>query len=832
MHSLLIGAGLLAEATTDSFAFVIWDKIWPIALMLLGFSFIVFVHELGHFAVAKWAGVRVIKFAIGFGKELFGFTRGETRYSFNMLPLGGYVKMLGQEDFDDKANELKFKQDPRSFVNKPISHRMAIVSAGVIMNAIFAFILFVIVFMVGLDVPTTKIGFVEPDSAADVAGLRRGDDIKRINDERILDFNSVSTAVLLATPHEPLSFIIERDGVRIRIPVKPEHKPELGHGQIGIQPGITQTIGWVAPGFDKDDPSSPRINDVLVEIEGQPVTDQNIDVMFKMLAYGTGNAVVERGDPDDPNAPVKRVSVKIPPNVALFPVNSVRSAPLAAPPVHLLGLTPLARFDTVDPDGIAAKAGIEVGDTILKWGEKTHPTHSWIARLIRDCPGQQIEFAVRKPNGESVTGFVSPERKKKGRPTVHARCVKIPEEQQTKGGPRAKFVDVRENGQAAEAGIANGFTVLKLDGVENPTAAQVSGAVRKKAGRRIKAVFGKLDGSKLTTVLRPESPGTIGANIRLIAEDFVRVGEVVETINGRQSPAAAAGIRGGSMIVSVDGQAIARWQDLIDRFREVAGSDAEVVCEDDSGQRYTVRMPIPRCVRTELGVGPEAEILSMADRGFVHMKTRRGMEDVRIGHHEGLRELLTQLLDEGKSRAKVTYRPNPAAETQVAEIEIDEAMVDPWLGRVRYRPKVALNTEMKLLQADSAIDAIGMGLQKTYYFIRIVYRSISALTSGTVGMENMSGPLGIVKIGGDVARNAGPMKFLFFLALISVNLAVLNFLPLPIVDGGLMVFLIVEKIKGSPVSLRVQVATQMVGLVLIISAFIFVTFNDALQIWG
>jgi regulator of sigma E protease len=101
----------------------------------------------------------------------------------------------------------------------------------------------------------------------------------------------------------------------------------------------------------------------------------------------------------------------------------------------------------------------------------------------------------------------------------------------------------------------------------------------------------------------------------------------------------------------------------------------------------------------------------------------------------------------------------------------------------------------------------------------------------SVGVENISGPLGIIDMGGKVAR-AGIIDFIFFMAIISANLAVINFLPLPIVDGGLMIFLIIEKIKGSPVSLRVQVATQMIGLFLIIGIFLFVTFNDAMRLWG
>ena len=153
----------------------------PYFLIFLGFSAVIFVHELGHFMVAKWANVRIEKFCIGFGRELFGFTRGETRYGFNLLPLGGYVKMLGQEDFEvDSTGELQVRDDPRSFAVQPVGHRMLIVSAGVVMNVIFAALLFMIVFTVGLQVFVTDVGFVKPNSPAAMAGLQRGDEIIKI----------------------------------------------------------------------------------------------------------------------------------------------------------------------------------------------------------------------------------------------------------------------------------------------------------------------------------------------------------------------------------------------------------------------------------------------------------------------------------------------------------------------------------------------------------------------------------------------------------------------------------------------------------------------------
>ena len=109
----------------------------------LGLGFVIFIHELGHFIMAKWNGVKVEKFSIGFGPTLFGFRRGETEYVVAALPLGGFVKMLG-EGVEDEANKCT---DPRAYPNKSVSARMAIISAGVIMNLFLAYACFVFKYM-------------------------------------------------------------------------------------------------------------------------------------------------------------------------------------------------------------------------------------------------------------------------------------------------------------------------------------------------------------------------------------------------------------------------------------------------------------------------------------------------------------------------------------------------------------------------------------------------------------------------------------------------------------------------------------------------------------
>ncbi|MCH9035101.1 MAG: site-2 protease family protein, partial [Planctomycetes bacterium] len=286
----------------------------------------------------------------------------------------------------------------------------------------------------------------------------------------------------------------------------------------------------------------------------------------------------------------------------------------------------------------------------------------------------------------------------------------------------------------------------------------------------------------------------------------------------------------GARILKVNEQAVSTWRDLIRQFREYAGGPVDLTYLDLDGGTHVVPFHVPHSLRTLLGIGPEARIVSVDGTTSVEIETGRGMETVHVAYHEGLRSLLSDLV--GKKHVAVGLRPTVLSPIETRYIDVTEDMVDPWVGRIAFRPNIDVAREMRILKGKNVLDAVRIGIHKTYYFILQVYTTIERMVvSRTVGVENLSGPLGIVSIGGQIAR-AGFVEFLFFMAIISANLAVINFLPLPIVDGGLMVFLIIEKIKGSPVSLRVQVATQMIGLFLIIGAFIFVTYNDALRMWG
>lgn len=814
---------LLAAASISS----TWAAVWPYLAMIGGFSLIVFVHELGHFAVAKWAGVRVERFAIGFGQELFGFTRGETRYSFNILPLGGYVKMLGQEDFDDKSEELKFKDDPRSFINKPVGHRMAIVSAGVVMNIIFACIAFMIVFLVGMEATPPRIAGVEPDSPAERAGLLPGDVVREINGEKVIEFSELRMAVLLAPLHEPIEFVVERDGNLMSFDIKPTYNapPSTRSIQrliVGITPGVTGEIVAVGPEIDQENPNHPRVGDKIVEFDGVAVTDINASSLFYTLPFAKGGIYVERKDPKNPNKPAERVRVEVPPLLALYP-----SDPGDPGSVNVLGLTPLPRFSLIDPRGRASLAGLEMGDTILSWNDEPFPNVSDVTRAVRDNPERDVPFVVHKSDGRMVRGFLRPKAHPRGVPTIQADLRPTTNDE---SGARVVFRSLQPGGSAAQAGIEEGDAVVKIRDRDNPTRPEVNEILQANRGKSVAVSVRKKNGQLVQTTVRPVAPGSIDALYNLVADDVLRTGEPVATLGGLPSPAAEASIPRGALITAVDGEKIKRWRDLIAKFQSAAGKTVQLAYTDRDGRPKTVPFRVPTTLQTLLDIGPEARIVSIDGRETVSIETSRGKESTSVGYHEGTRAILKELV--GKTSVPVQYRANPLASLETAYVDVTADMVDPWLSRVAFAPSIETAEATTILRGENALDAVRIGLHKTYYFVLQVYQTMERMIfTRSLGVDSVSGPLGIIDMGGKVAQ-AGWIKFLFFLAIISANLAVINFLPLPIVDGGLMVFLLIEKIKGSPVSMKVQVATQVLGLFLIIGMFLFVTYQDAVKLWG
>lgn len=202
----------------------LWTYLVPFLIVL---TVLVFVHELGHYWVARRNGVRVEVFSIGFGPELFGMTdRAGTRWKFSAIPLGGYVKMFGDADpaGTPGAGVATMPEAERavSFYHKRVGQRAAIVAAGPAANFLFAILALAILFMVfGQPYTPAEIGSVQPGSAAEEAGLQPGDVIVEMNGRPITRFEEVQQIVRL-NQGEPIAIVVERAGTRVSFTVTPD----------------------------------------------------------------------------------------------------------------------------------------------------------------------------------------------------------------------------------------------------------------------------------------------------------------------------------------------------------------------------------------------------------------------------------------------------------------------------------------------------------------------------------------------------------------------------------------------------------------------------------
>lgn len=220
-------------------------------LIVLGV--LIFVHELGHFWVAKRSKVGVLKFSLGFGPKLFGIKRGETEYLISAFPLGGYVKMLG----DDPSEELPEEDRGRAFNYKSVGTRMAIVFAGPFANFILAWLIFMMILAMGLAIPIPRldsalpnINNVLPGSPAEQAGIKSGDRVRSIDGVNIDTWDEM-TKVVRRSADKKLHFIVERGGRMVETDVTPKAAPNSTEkappgaavGQIGVS--SQQLVGEV-----------------------------------------------------------------------------------------------------------------------------------------------------------------------------------------------------------------------------------------------------------------------------------------------------------------------------------------------------------------------------------------------------------------------------------------------------------------------------------------------------------------------------------------------------------------------------------------------------------
>jgi regulator of sigma E protease len=697
-------------ATIDWSIIPWWVSVVP--AVALGLGAVIFVHELGHFAVAKLCGVKCEKFFIGFDIGGYKLSRkwGETEYGIGILPLGGYVKMLGQDDnpaniaeqvresqvaegspIETKEivgpNGEKYQVDKRSYLAKSVPQRMAIISAGVIMNVIFAFIFAVIAYGIGVPYVPCVVSQTSPGSAAYQAGIRTGDEIIQIGDVEKPSFTDLKSGVTLGDLDNGISFTIRHvDGEVETVKLKP--KQESGLAKVGIFSPSSLRLNAERP-VAKGSPAaeaSPKFegNDDIVAVNGEPVKEYH-ELVAKLIEHANEplDITVQRGG-------------KAPVSDRFGPRKGGEEVKITVPPkaTKSLGLVmEMGKIVAVEQGSAAAEAQIVPGDFIDKIsyanasaeeaaaGEHlfsdpmTLPEH--LRRLANE--DQDIELTVRRS---------------------------------------AAAGDGRQETKPVQLPLRK-VTWLEPTWLEND----------------------------------PLSVPALGIAYRVLN----RVNNVIPG-----SPAAQAGMKSGDVVTEV-----------------------EIIEAEKS---------------TDKEKAPEK--LKFNEQG---------------GHNWPMFMDLVQRLP-ADAKVKLTYQRGD--ETITAELA-------PQVVPESFEPDRGFQFDpiQKVRTASSFREQVQLGFNETVNSLSMVYRFLQKLGTGQVPATSLGGPITIAQAAGYSAFE-GMGKLLIFLTMLSANLAVINFLPIPLLDGGHMVFLAWEGIRGRPAGEKFVVALHTVGFVFIISLMLFVLSLD------
>jgi regulator of sigma E protease len=721
-----------------------------VLLIVLGFGLLIFVHELGHWWAATRAGIRCESFAIGLGPVLAAWRRGigwragstdpatiarfgkpaiemtdgelarnglgETEWSLRLFPLGGFVRMLGQDDLDPSRTSGA----ARSYQRAAVGRRMVVVSAGVVANLVLAVVLFVVAFMAGVRFEAPVVGVVLPGSPAATAtaadggpaGLRTGDVVLTIDGEPVQTFADIQIAGAMARPEQSLSVEAMRnvDGraERRTFSVLPRRDPASGLLQIGIGPALAGGIGAVRP-------------------DERAAFDE---------AMARAGLAPERA-PDGSGDPLADLLV-----------------------VH-----------------VGAQAGGSVQDL--------HLTQQWIGDGDRDEPAGNLSTTALDAAAAAGNGapFRTTWQTAAGR-TVERTLVPVPRLQELPDAAQAGSgappetgllglvpllrIERLADGSPNDGILEPGDVILSVADVPGPRLGALRAAIAPYAGASAPVRVIR-DGAEVELDVKVDRTGRLGT-IMLPAIDVPRIASTVErTGNAAASaptPAAALGLPPGSVVREVGGTPVTDWASMRAAFL-AATRDAA-----DRGEAWPV-------------------------------------------------ELVLEAPTAGRDRIEASMALSPA------DVRALHAL--GWASPV---PAEVFSPLMTTLTAHgNPLRAVAMGFRQTKTLVIMTYLTLDRLARGTVGVDQLRGPVGIVHLGMRVA-DRGAMYLVFFLAMISVNLAVLNFLPLPIVDGGLFLYLVYEKLTGKAPSVAFQNAATTVGLVLLGTIFLLTFYNDVARLVG
>ncbi|MBO0698886.1 MAG: RIP metalloprotease RseP [Zavarzinella sp.] len=707
---------------------IVWRDldIWPVALAVLGLGLVIFIHELGHFLAAKLCDVHVETFSIGFGKAIPGcqFRRGETTYKIGWIPLGGYVKMVGE---GDNADSEEADEDPRSFKNKSVGQRMAIISAGVIMNLILGCVCFMVAYSHGVEETPATVGAVAVGAPAWQQDLRVGDQITQIAGITRPTFDDIRPTVMSASKGEPIPFTIEdRTGTTRVANLTPRRNPEDLYPMVGINP-IDQLV------------------------------------LNKARKGGAG--------------PVRRNS-------------------------------PAAAAAATDGSG-----GFQGGDRIVASShDPAHPEDvKEIGKDKRDATGSKLdtyeflhnqfrmrghEMIVRVDRAGTTHDVKVPAAWTKVLPGVRLQMGRLAALRA--GGPASAAVAVAPPGEPA----------LQVANIDEPGSGDkiIEVEINHPKDGKIRFVDELSKEPTKGVQERPFDPLRLGYDLERWAEEATDL-----TVRLTVLRAGPKTVKRVTFDLKWDPALVFNGETLLGASTPMPISGL--------GLAYYVETTVD-------AVGPNAP--SALKKGDVITEIRvRNINDkgdvtkedwLPVKQHQGAYiHVLLQLTPVADVDFKVSR-----AGSDPEEVTVSTVPDQTWAAVERG---LWFPPDSRVQKAEDPWDALKMGFRRTWRTVKVIYQTLYATIFRQISAKTFSGPLSIANASYKIA-GYDFWQFVIFIGLININLAVVNFLPIPLLDGGHMVFLIYEKVRGKPPPEKLVEWSLWVGLALILALMLFVVYLD------
>lgn len=787
---------------------LIWYKlglegVWSVAKVVLGLGFVIFIHELGHFLAAKWCDVHVQTFSIGFGPALPGcsFQRGETTYKVAVLPLGGYVNMVGEGLEGDEDEDY-----PRSFKNKTVGQRMLIISAGVIMNVILGCILFIVVYYYhGVMQRPAVVGRVDAGGALWHKAIPSGALIKNLDGVPDPTFTTLQRKVILSAKGEELPFTIEVFG--------PNGEPK-GERTVGLLPRLeandqNPVVGVSPPSQLRLQPRPEKDLDILPVLKGSPAA------AARPIPVEKNEVVIAVTDPDHPET-IKDIKHDL--KAGTFDMQELSRRVLSLRGKKLVvRILPKGAAEKDKPDEREVPLeGFQYNDTIIGCTEiQDIQSDSYNPFLVSDLP-----LDPRHPGGDQRDPFVFQNRLRQlaGAPVVI---------QVRRGDP--SNTSLRQNpatGPAVNLFVppAYHFTfgmrmkMGKVAGVREDSSA--ARADVRKGDELIKVVLLDQNGTELRS-WEDLDPERLPFEIAHEARKHTGSKQVVLTVR-READRVPKDIT----CKPVD------WDESWDNDVEVPLGTGSPLAIPQLGVAYWVLSQV-------VEVKPDSPAARAGLKKDDTLKEYRLRELSRISGKLNWSEWSSLETDRNGNKVYDCWA-SPSwflqrydyKEIQVKVKRPDEEVAEPITLTAKEDPNwplasrgIKLLEDYKLQKADSLGEALVMGGRETGDMIAIMYLQLRSLVTGRISFKGAGGPIAI-GVEGFLRAQSGNFELLLFLAIISINLAVVNFLPIPILDGGHMVFLIYEKLRGQPPAEKVRAVATYIGLAMIGFLMIFVFYQD------